>query len=364
MPESSRAEGVTPLLPKTAVLPLLGEIIPLGNIYKPSEKIILEIMQLVQLKRIIISIILLGLAGGVAFFAVSETKAFVAKRESALNEKIGLLTVQVASLQTAVQKLSGESVETALSLKELQNRKEAIAKSQDELLTGAVANITPSVVSIVVSKDVPKLEVEYVNPFGDDPFFRNFNYQVPVYRQKGTVNQKVGAGTGFIVSPDGYILTNRHVVSDPNATYTALLSDGTQKNGRVIFRDSEHDLAVVKIEGGPFKPSPLGNSGSLKLGQTVVAVGNALGEYNNSVSVGIISGLNRTIEAGSGQSRETLAGVIQTDAAINPGNSGGPLITTTGEVIGVNVATVIGSSNISFSIPINTAKSLVNTYIR
>lgn len=321
-------------------------------------------MSQLQKKRVILSLILLALVGVAGYAAQTRVQTYISTKEAALNERIGLLGTQVASLQTAVQKLSGENVQTALSLKELQNRKEAIAKSQDELLTGAVANITPSVVSIVVSKDVPKLEVEYVNPFGDDPFFRNFNYQVPVYRQKGTVNQKVGAGTGFIVSPDGYILTNRHVVSDPNATYTALLSDGTQKNGRVVFRDSEHDLAVMKIEGGPFKSAPLGNSGGLKLGQTVVAVGNALGEYNNSVSVGIISGLNRTIAAGSGQSRETLAGVIQTDAAINPGNSGGPLITTTGEVIGVNVATVMGSSNISFSIPINTAKSLVNNYIR
>ena len=328
-------------------------------------------MTKLQIKRIILSLILLGVLGEIGYVAKAKIQSYISIKEVALNEKIGLLALQVASLQTAVQKLSGENVQTALSLKELQNRKEAIAKSQDELLTGAVANITPSVVSIVVSKDVPKLEVEYMNPFGDDPFFRNFNYQVPVYRQKGTVNQKVGAGTGFIVSPDGYILTNRHVVSDQSATYTALLADGTQKNGRVVFRDSERDLAIVKIEGGPprlgeagpFKSASLGNSGSLKLGQTVVAVGNALGEYNNSVSVGIISGLNRTIEAGSGQSRETLSGVIQTDAAINPGNSGGPLITTTGEVIGVNVATVIGSSNISFSIPINTAKGLIRNYI-
>jgi len=321
-------------------------------------------MTRLQGKRIIVSLILIGIIGGGGYAATLKIQSAIARKESVFNEKIGLLTVQISALQTAIAKLSGESVQTALSLKELQNRKEAIAKSQDELLTGAVANITPSVVSIVVSKDVPKLEVEYVNPFGDDPFFRNFNYQVPVYRQKGTVNQKVGAGTGFIVSSDGYILTNRHVVSDSSATYTALLADGTQKNGRVIFRDSEHDLAIIKIEGGPFRPAPFGNSGSLKLGQTVVAVGNALGEYNNSVSVGIISGLNRTIEAGSGKSRETLSGVIQTDAAINPGNSGGPLITTAGEVIGVNVATVIGSSNISFSIPINTAKALVNNYIR
>ncbi|MDO8594362.1 MAG: trypsin-like peptidase domain-containing protein [bacterium] len=317
-----------------------------------------------QIKQITLSLILLCIIGGGGYAVKIKTQAYIAEKETAFNEKIELLEQQLASQQEVLKKLSGESMQTALSLKELQNRKDAIGKSQDELLTGAVANITPSVVSIVVSKDVPKLVVEYVNPFGNDPFFKDFNYRVPVYKQKGTVNQKVGAGTGFIISADGYILTNRHVVSDPAATYTALLSDGSQKNGKVVFRDTEHDLALLKIEGGPFKPAPLGDSSSLKLGQTVIAVGNALGEYNNSVSVGIISGLNRTIEAGSGQNRETLVGVIQTDAAINPGNSGGPLITTAGEVIGVNVATVVGSSNISFSIPISTAKNLIGAYTR
>lgn len=320
-------------------------------------------MSLIQLKRIIVSVLLLGILGGAGYAIRTKTQAYVAEKEAVLNQKIDVLGQEIVVLQNAIQKLSGESVQTALSLKELQNRKDAIGKSQDELLTSAVAKIAPAVVSIVVSKDVPKLEVTYENPFGNDPFFKDFNYRVPVYRQKGTVSQKVGAGTGFIVSSDGYILTNRHVVSDTNATYTALLSDGTQKSGRVVFRDSKNDIALLKIEGAIFKTVTLGNSANLKLGQTVVAIGNALGEYNNSVSVGIISGLNRTIEAGSGQSRETLAGVIQTDAAINPGNSGGPLITTNGEVIGVNVATVIGSSNISFSIPINTAKELIDSYI-
>ena len=318
-------------------------------------------MPFTQKSHIIWSLIFIVIVGISGYVLQTRFELYLAVQERSFDEKIGLLQQQIAGLHERVQTLYGESSKVALSVKELQNRKDVISKSQDELLTEAVAKITPTVVSIVISKDVPQLVVEYVNPFGDDPFFKDFNYRVPVYRQKGTVTQKVGAGTGFIISQDGYILTNRHVVSDTAAMYTALLSDGTQKTGRVIFRDPKNDLALMKIEGS-FKAAPLGNSGNLKLGQTVIAVGNALGEYNNSVSVGIISGLDRDIEAGSVSGRITLEGVIQTDAAINPGNSGGPLLTMNGEVIGVNVATVIGSSNISFSIPINTAKALIHTY--
>ena len=320
-------------------------------------------MSALRIKHTVISLVLVGLVGGTAYYVETKVERYMDTKENAMNEKIAVLEQRIVVLQGGVTELMGENVQTALSLKELKNRKDAIGKSQDELLTSAVAKIAPAVVSIVISKDVPKLEVTYENPFGNDPFFKDFNVRVPVYKQKGTVNQKVGAGTGFIVSSDGYILTNRHVVSDQNATYTALLADGTQKSGRVVFRDTENDIALLKIDGSGFKAVPLGDSSTLKLGQTVVAIGNALGEYNNSVSVGIISGLNRTIEAGGGGSVETLAGVIQTDAAINPGNSGGPLITTSGEVIGVNVATTIGASNISFSIPVSKAKSLVAPYI-
>lgn len=318
-----------------------------------------------QLKRILWSILLIAIVGIGAYSVHTYFKNYVETKERAFDEKVAVIQYQIASLYEAVQTLAGASSQVALSVKELQNRKNVIAKSQDELLTDAVARVTPAVVSIVVSKDVPNLEVSYENPFGNDPFFKDFNVRVPVYRQKGTVTQKVGAGTGFIISPLGYVLTNRHVVSDPSATYTALLSDGTQKNGRVIFRDTEHDIALLKIEGSRFTSVSLGNSNRIKLGQTVVAIGNALGEYNNSVSVGIISGLDRDITASSKSGgSETLEGVIQTDAAINPGNSGGPLITTSGEVIGVNVATVVGSSNISFSIPVNIVKGLVQPYLK
>ncbi len=238
-------------------------------------------------------------------------------------------------------------------------------KSQDELLTDAVSKVTPAVVSIVISKDVPKLEIVYTNPFGDDPFFKDFGVRVPTYRQIGTEKKKVGAGTGFLISKNGYIITNRHVVDDTQATYTALLTDGTQKTAQVVYRDSAIDVAIIKIEGSDYKFANLGNSDTLKLGQAVFAVGNALGEYNNSVSTGIISGLNRDIQAsGNNGGSELLKGVIQTDAAINPGNSGGPLVTLDGKVVGINVATVVGSNNISFSIPINKIKGIIQANVK
>jgi len=140
-----------------------------------------------------------------------------------------------------------------------------------------------------------------------------------------------------------------------------LLSSGVQKTAQVVHRDQTYDLALLKIDGGGYPALSLGDSSNLKLGQTVAAIGNALGEYNNTVSVGIISGLDRTIEALDDRGAvETLSGVIQTDAAINRGNSGGPLLDLSGKAIGVNVAVQGGANNIAFSIPINTVKSLIN----
>jgi serine protease Do len=178
-------------------------------------------------------------------------------------------------------------------------------------------------------------------------------------------NRKVGAGTGFIVTSDGYIVTNRHVVSDTAAAYSVLLSNGTQKPAKVAYKDNDKDIALIKIEGSGYKTVSLGNSEKIKLGETVVAIGNALGEYNNSVSVGIVSGLNRSVEATDQTTGKTekLSGVIQTDAAINPGNSGGPLANMQGDVIGINVATVAGSSNVSFSIPINSVRSVLRSIL-
>jgi len=266
---------------------------------------------------------------------------------------------QLATRVTALERELGLQGQELTETSEIARRAAVREKSQDELLTEAVAEVAPSVVSIVVSKDVPKLRVEYVNPFGNDPFFRDFNIRVPRYVQEGTETQKVGAGTGFFISSSGHIATNRHVVEDAVATYTALLTDGRQLPATVVYRDDAIDFAVLKVSGSGFAPAALGNSAGLKLGQTVFAVGNALGEFSNSISVGIVSGLNRSLEAESRSGTESLENVIQTDAAINPGNSGGPLVDLDGRVVGINVATVVGGQSIGFAVPVDTVKKLI-----
>jgi serine protease Do len=286
----------------------------------------------------------------ISIVVLAGATSWLAYRVHSLQSSVDDFQNQINLLDAGVKKVSSDTSELA-------RRQAVVQKSQDQLLQDSVKKITPAVVSIVISEDVPKLEVQYVNPFGDDPLFQNFNVQVPVYRQVGTEKQNVGAGSGFIVSSDGYIVTNKHVVTDTAATYTVLLANGTQKNATVVWRDPVNDLAVVKITGSSFPTVSLGNSNSLQLGQSVFAVGNALGEYNNSVSVGIISGLNRSIQAQTDNGTETLSGVIQTDAAINPGNSGGPLVDLNGQVVGVNVAMVQGSQSIGFSIPVSVVNS-------
>ncbi len=306
---------------------------------------------------------------GLGVFGVYEYR-----QNQALSFQVGVVERQVAALTDAIVLSASSTQATQKFTEELikmnaQNRKEikeiealakratVVAPSQDQLLTATVAKATPAVVSVIISKDIPQVEIQYVNPFAD----RDIGIRIPVYRQVGTKKTNVGAGTGFIIRSDGYIITNKHVVSDTKAEYVVLLSSGTTKTAQVFYRDETRDLAILKIAGSGFPVISLGNSLDIKLGQTVAAIGNALGEYNNSVSVGIISGLNRTIQAQDGQGNvETLSGVIQTDAAINKGNSGGPLLDLEGNVLGVNVAVQQGASNIGFAIPVNAVRALLN----
>lgn len=299
----------------------------------------------------------------VLIIAVSGMFDYLQYRDnSATSKKISSLENQVAALGSALQSSNVISQAAKTQLQETNNRSNVIANSQDISLTSAVAKAAPAVVSVVVSKDVPLLQVQYVNPFGNDPNFRDAGIQVPVFKQVGTKQQEVGAGTGFLVRSDGYIVTNQHVVSDNQAEYTVLLSSGDKKTASVIYRDTAHDIAIIKIDGSGYPTLSLGDSSALELGQTVAAIGNALGEYNNSVSVGIIAGLNRTIEAQDDQGNvETLSGIIQTDAAINRGNSGGPLLDLSGNVVGINVAMDQGGNNIAFAIPANEIKSVINS---
>ncbi len=304
--------------------------------------------------KIIFIFLFLSLVGGIWWEGRYAWQ--ITKRLQAVEERLYRTEEQLQKLSERMEQLSQATSTTPTIIKQEIIKSEP---NQEELLTAAVAQVAQAVVSIVVSKDVPKLEIEYINPFGDDPFFRDFGIRIPVYRQKGVTEKKVGAGTGFLVRSDGYIITNRHVVSDEQAKYTVLLSTGKQEAAEVVYRDPQYDIAILRIAGKDYPYVRLGDSDKLKLGQTVFAVGNALGEYNNSVSVGIISGLNRTIEAADGRQIEKISGVIQTDAAINPGNSGGPLVDLSGKVIGVNVATVRGSENIGFAIPVKVVKQIL-----
>jgi S1-C subfamily serine protease len=231
--------------------------------------------------------------------------------------------------------------------------------TQEEAIISVVKETSPAVVSIVVSKDMPVYEQYYVNPFGE--LGEGFGFDIPQYRFKGTQKQEIGGGTGFIISQDGLVLTNKHVVLDDAAEYTILANDGRRFSALVLARDPLQDLAVLKIEAGTvnlesFPVVKLGDSDELQIGQTVITIGNALGELRNTISVGVVSGLGRTITANSGDFVETIEDVIQTDAAINKGNSGGPLLNLRGEVIGINTATVLDAQNIGFAIPVNKAK--------
>lgn len=233
--------------------------------------------------------------------------------------------------------------------------------SQEQATIDVVNETSPAVVSIIITKDLPVFEKYYLSPLEE-------YFDVPQYRQKGVEKQEIGGGSGFIVSDDGMILTNKHVVLDEEADYTVLTNDGRKFSAQVLARDPLQDLAILKIETEKsidengdliekkFSVVKLGDSDKLQIGQTVVAIGNALGEFRNTVSVGVVSGLGRTITASGGGLVETIEDVIQTDAAINKGNSGGPLLNLKGEVIGINTATVLGAQSIGFAIPVNKAK--------
>ena len=221
--------------------------------------------------------------------------------------------------------------------------------TQEQKIIDIVKENSPSVVSVVAYKDVPVYEQTYQ---------QDFFFIIPKLEQKGTERQQVGAGTGFIVSSDGLILTNKHVVSDKEAEYVVIMTDNKEYNAKVLARDPVQDLAIIKIEGGnSFKPLKLGSVDDIQIGQTVIAIGNALGRFQNTVSVGVISGLGRTIVAtGPDFATERLEDIIQTDTAINRGNSGGPLINLKGEVVGINTAVSTEGENIGFAISIDKAK--------
>jgi serine protease Do len=204
------------------------------------------------------------------------------------------------------------------------------------------------------------------NFFGPGSPF-NFFFGTPVPQQQPQApqgKQEIGGGTGFVVdASSGLILTNRHVVSDTEADYTVLTNDGRRLPATVVARDTVNDLALVQVKDARLPAATFGDSSSVVLGQTVIAIGNALGEYRNTITKGVISGIGRRVIAGDSRgSFEQLEGVFQTDAAINPGNSGGPLVNLQGQVIGINTAVSQQGQLIGFAIPSSEAKRVIASY--
>jgi S1-C subfamily serine protease len=221
----------------------------------------------------------------------------------------------------------------------------SVIDSESDAIAKAAEKIGPSVVSILTELTTP--------------------YQNYFYGNQNRTTQ--AAGTGVIISKDGLIITNKHVIPDGTTKVTVVLNDGTEyENVEVVDRDPTNDIAFLKIKGAKNLPAAeIGDSSKLKIGTKVIAVGNALGQFQNTVTSGIISGLDRSITASdeSGQGAENLAGLLQTDAAINSGNSGGPLMTYDGKIIGINTAIASGADNIGFAIPSDMFAGMIDSVI-
>lgn len=227
-------------------------------------------------------------------------------------------------------------------------------QSEESVVIDAVKKVGPSVVTIV--EDLPAASQE---PFNFGPF-SIFGFGEPSIQDP----QPRNIGSGFVVSNDGLIVTNKHVVSDTSAKYQILTSSDKTYNVEKIYRDPLNDIAVLKISAPGLRSVELGDSSNLQVGQFVIAIGTALGQFRNTVTTGVISGLGRGISAGNPYEgfAEKLDNVIQTDAAINPGNSGGPLLNSSSQVIGVNTAIASTGQNIGFALPINMIKTSLDNF--
>lgn len=234
---------------------------------------------------------------------------------------------------------------------------------EERKVISIIKKVTPAVVSILISKKVESLEKEIPEEFFLLSPVRRHNrepkrFKIPkiLADKRGMIN--IGGGSGFIVDKNGLILTNKHVLDDPDAEYTVILNDGRKFAAYVLSRDPVNDVAIVKIPATDLPTIKLGDSTKLELGQSVIAIGNALGVFKNTVSLGIISGLSRSIAARvyPKSPYQEMRGLIQTDAAINAGNSGGPLVDKNGLAIGINAALIFGAQSIGFAIPIEAAR--------
>jgi S1-C subfamily serine protease len=231
--------------------------------------------------------------------------------------------------------------------------------TEESVVIEVAEKASPSVVTVSITQQKSLSQQFLFDPFN---FFGGRGL-LPQQDQAEEVKQDIG--TGFVVdSAQGLIVTNKHVVEDSQGKYRIITKDDKEYEVKNIYRDPVNDLAILKVDEQLPAALELGDSGQIKVGQFVVAIGTALGEFRHTVTTGVVSGLGRGIQAGNGFGGyvEELDNVIQTDAAINPGNSGGPLLNSIGQVIGVNVAVAQGGQNIGFALPINVVKESLNNF--
>lgn len=231
----------------------------------------------------------------------------------------------------------------------------------EKQVIATIKKVMPAVVSITITKHLEDIEKEIppeLYPFLPHGPHGEPQLNIPPEMIDKRKMVQIGGGSGFVVEPNGIVLTNKHVIMDPKAEYTVIMSNGEKYPTEILTRDPINDVAIIKIPEKNLKSVELGEAHTLELGQSVIAIGNALGIFKNTVSTGIVSGLSRSITAQADPTSppQELRGLIQTDAAINHGNSGGPLVNLDGKAIGINAAIVFGAQNIGFAIPINAAK--------
>lgn len=268
-----------------------------------------------------------------------------------MKNKLLILVSFIAILLTPFAFLTAKQVILRDEIEKLRTKYPSYTEDEIAVIE-VVKKASPSVVSIVQRKEVFGVGRQILD------LGNGFKIVIPGELQSQG-KQIVGQGTGFVIGDNGLIATNKHVVEDKKSDYEAIISTGKKFSAKVVYEDSTHDLAFLKIDGAPkgLKPLSLSNSRLARIGQTVIAIGNALGELQNTVTKGVISALNRSVVAGGVGGVENLSKIIQTDAAINPGNSGGPLLNTVGEVVGINTAVNQDAQNIGFAIPSNEIKA-------
>lgn len=227
-------------------------------------------------------------------------------------------------------------------------------ESEESVVVNVVDKVSPSVVTVGVTQPQQSSRM--------NPFFDPFGQMQPMPR--GGQNSEQDIGSGFIVGADGLVVTNKHVVSDTSVKYHVITKDNKSYDVAKIYRDPANDLAILKINAANLPVVEMGDSDKIKVGQLAIAIGTALGEFRSTVTTGVVSGIGRGITAGDpfvGEA-EKLDNVIQSSAAINPGNSGGPLLNSSGQVVGINVAVSQEGQNIGFALPINVVRDALKNF--